>query len=139
MTRAILLISILSTTACGATVAYAPFRSAPVTRQLPANAVEVFFTPPRCPFVELGMLESQTKLTNLEDGLLVMREAAGARGADGIILIDHQDTSGDHHGTTSHSSRAIAIARDPACAGDPASQYVGQAYARGYRPGRIER
>ena len=133
MMRPILLIAILATTACGASVSYAPFRSAPVTRQLTPDVVEVFYTPPRCPFVELGMLESQTKFANTEDGLYAMREAAGARGADGIILIDHQDTGGDHGGAT-HSYGAIAIARDPACVGDPASQYIGQANRDRYRP-----
>lgn len=132
MTRAILLSAMLSMTGCGVSVAYAPFRSTPVTRQLPADAVDVFFTPPRCPFVELGMLESQTRLSTMEKALFAMREAAGARGADGIILIDHQDTS-DHRGRTNHSSRAIAIARDPVCASDAASQYVGE-YGRGHQP-----
>ena len=131
MMKPIFLIATLATAACGASVSYAPFRSAPVTRQLPAGVVEVFFTPPRCAFVELGLLESRASFASMEEGLVAMREAAGARGADGIILIDHQDTGGEHHGSTTHTSRAIASARDQSCAGDSASQYLGQAYGRG--------
>ena len=119
-----------STAACGPTVSYAPFRPAPIARQVPSSAVEVFFTPPRCAFVEIGMLESQTTFSTLSEGLDTMRAQAGARGADGIILVDHQDGTDDHHGGMSHRSRAIAIVRDPSCAADLASQYRGQPYRR---------
>lgn len=131
MTKAALVLMFV--TGCGASVAYAPFRSTPPARRLPPEAVDVFFTPPRCPFVELGMLESQTR-HSIETAMFAMRAEAGAQGADAIVLIDHQDI-GDHRGRTNHSSRAIAIARDPACASDPASEYVG-AYGRAYQPQR---
>ena len=131
----ILSAAIVTATACGPSVSYAPFRAAPIARHVPAGGVEVFFTPPRCAFVELGMLESQTSFSSMSEGLDQMRAAAGAQGADGLILVDHQDSSGDHHTGTTHRSRAIAIVRDASCASDVASQYQGQPYGRSSAPG----
>jgi hypothetical protein len=124
MRRAVVMTALISVAGCGVSVAYAPFRSTATTRQLSGDAVDVFFTPPQCPFVELGMLETQTRLS-IDKALFAMREEAGAHGADGIVLVDHQDI-GDHKGRTSHSARAIAIARDASCTLDPAPHYVGQ-------------
>lgn len=126
MLKSISFVTILASAACGSSVSYAPFRTAPVTRQVAADAVDVFFGAPGCPFIELGMLELQSKYSNLEESMFAMRAEAGARGADGIILIDHQDRSSDH-GSASHSYSAIAISRVQPCAAAPPTQYIGQA------------
>ena len=132
----ILSAALLTATACSTTVSYAPFRQGPIAQRVSADAVEVFYTPPRCAFVELGMLESQATFSSMAEGLAAMRSAAASRGADGVILVDHQDGSGGGHTTsTTHISRAIAIQRDASCASDVASQYRGQPYGRSTAPG----
>lgn len=121
MKLALAAIAVLATACAGPSVQYAPTNRglAPAPPRL-GEAVLVLFTPPSCPYVEIGYLETtppvlQTDWT-IPEKLQAMRAAAGRNGADAILVIDHQDGGGGHHASYSHNYAAVALAfADPAC------------------------
>ena len=75
--------------------------------------MEVFYSPPRCPFVELGVLEARSRFGSLEAMVFAMRETAGRNGADAIVLVDHRHRYVRWAGGLLYS--AIAVARSSYC------------------------
>lgn len=108
----------LATTAgCAATtVDYARLGPPRPRPSYPAMSVAVLFREPTCTFEEIGMLEITPGAygSSLQEQIDLMRGEAGARGANGIILIGHNDTASDHHqNTIRHAYTALAIDLDP--------------------------
>lgn len=109
-------ISILSASllgACvGAYVDYAPTRAVVPLAPVPAEAVAVYVGAPPCAYSEIGIMEAHdgSMGSSLEDKLWAMRSTAGRNGANGVIVIDHQD-SGDHH-STDHHYTGLAVVVD---------------------------
>lgn len=101
---------------CAATtVDYARLGQARPRPAYPAMAVAVLFREPTCTFEEIGMLEVNPGAygTSLQEQIDLLRGEAGARGANGIILIGHNDTaSGHHQSTIRHAYTALAIGLD---------------------------
>ena len=108
-----LFFAILLASGCTATtVQYAqiaPARPRPV--QAPAD-VAVLFRDPTCTFEELGLLEVTPSAygTTLQEEVDLLRAEGGRRGANAIIMLDHNDSSGDkHHSSVVHAYSALAI------------------------------
>lgn len=104
---------LLVVTGCAAaTVEYAqiaPARPRPVR---PAAEVAVLFREPTCTFEELGLLEvtAGAVRTSLQEQVDLLRSEAGKRGANGIIMLGHNDTAaGKHHASVRHAYTALAI------------------------------
>ena len=95
--------------ACGATASYVA--TAPAASPHPAESVALMFgaPPSNCNYREVGYVEGESNNATPADALNAMRAQAGSRGADAIVLIDHQDPGG-HHGPTGHNFSAVAIA-----------------------------
>lgn len=113
MTPFVLCLS-LSGCAAGITVDYArlgPPRDRPVRT---GGEVAVLFREPTCSFEELGVLEigPGAYATSLQEQMDTLRSEAGKRGANALLMLAHNDTSGDDHsrrGITRHSYTALAI------------------------------
>lgn len=97
-------------------VSYAPTNPAPrPTAPRSAEEVAVIFTPPACPYVEIGLVETTAPVLRrdwtIPEKIERMRAAAAARGADAIVMLGHDDSAGGHHNTTvSHNYSGVAIA-----------------------------
>ena len=111
----------------GAYADYAPTRDVVPRAPVPPEAVAVYFRDPPCPYTEIGLMEAHdgSISSSLDDKLWAMRARAGRNGANGVMVIDHQD-AGDHHGTDHHYS-GLAIVVDRCMARSPCGASPGQA------------
>jgi len=98
----------LLVSACAARASYVGM--APAGPPRPSDTVAIMFgSPPlNCAYREVGYVEGESNNQAPADALEAMRVQAGRRGADAIVLIDHQDPSG-HHVPTGHNFSAVAI------------------------------
>jgi hypothetical protein len=87
---------VLSSVGCGTALNYIPTREPPHTLQArSASGVEVFMTgAPGRPYVELGMIEAQQEGWSRDgaaDIVAKMREFAGERGCDALVIFSSND------------------------------------------------
>lgn len=103
--------------ACGGAYAeFAPTREIVPRAPIAPDAVAVYLREPGCPYTELGLLEAHdgTFPSSLTDKFWALRKRAGHHGANGVLVIDHQDSvRGTHGGGTDHHYTALAIVVDP--------------------------
>jgi hypothetical protein len=97
---------------CGTSLNYIPTSSSP--RQLSARSadeVEIFMTgAPNRPYVEVGMIESQQEEYSVDDEQEViqkMRNYAGERGCDALVIFSGNDATVDHGGSNQSSIRTL--------------------------------
>ena len=99
MTRRVLVLgSFLALSGCGIDVQYIPMNSPPhAMTPRPASQVEMFAgSRPKRPFVEVGAIEVQQEKYNnasAEEIVAALRDQAGERGCDGILLIGANDAT----------------------------------------------
>ena len=105
--------------ACAATASYVD--TAPPNPPRAAASVALLFGngPLNCTYREIGYVEGESRLSSPADAINAMRREAGLRGADAIVLIDHQDPGG-HHGEGGHNFAGVAIA----FVGSPCTQSI---------------
>ena len=103
--------------ACAATASY--IDTGPASAPKPPEDVALLFGngPLNCTYREIGYVEGESNLSGPADAIIAMRRAAARRGADAIVLIDHQDGAG-HHGGAGHNYSGVAIAYT----GEPCTQ-----------------
>lgn len=107
------LLAFLLLSGCAATtVQYAQIAPVRPHTSRPAADVAVLFREPTCTFEELGLLEVTPAPygVTLQDEVDLLRAEGGRRGANAIIMLGHNDTSGDkHHSSVLHAYSALAI------------------------------
>ena len=57
-----------------------------IDRRVPAQDVRIFTVPPRCPYINLGVLPGIVSPAGTEVNLRAMQEAASQRGGDGLLF-----------------------------------------------------
>jgi hypothetical protein len=90
------LLSAVALAACGSRVDFIKLNRPPsALHARPADRVELFtMGPPVRPYVELGLIEGHRKSLSREDAsetLLAMREEAGRRGCDALVVTGGAD------------------------------------------------
>jgi len=135
---------VLALAGCGIDVQYIPMNTPPhAMTPRPASQVEMFAgSRPKRPFVEVGAIEVQQEKYNnasAEEIVAALRDQAGERGCDGLLLIganDATDVSGsaDRSGgwvssktlkgyratCVVYTQAAVAQTAPPPCTPDPA-------------------
>jgi hypothetical protein len=91
MNRLLAVFALAATAACSH-VSFRDINPPPhALRARPPQSVEVFaLGPPQRPFVEVGLVDADRSSWMAKEPLTALREAAGERGCDGIVLTGEQ-------------------------------------------------
>ncbi len=86
--------------------------TAPGMAARPPSSVRLYIGgAPTCAYEELALIEGSSRLSSMSRTVEKMRAEAAKYGADGLVLLTHQDTRGNHEstGTGNHNYLGVAI------------------------------